>query len=360
MAKIKVAVIFGGTSGEHNISLLSAERVIENIPKDKYEVLPIGITEKGRWFYYPGDLSMLETGEWEKNPDCTCAIASPDTIHSGIIKLEGNAHSNTKVDVVFPLVKGMNGEDGAIQGILEMAGIPFVGSRHTAAAVCMDKDFTKAILSNSGIKTARWTAVDISEISHLHEKCDEISEMFNFPVFVKPASSGSSIGVNKVYDRETLEDALKLAFTHGRKAIVEEFIDGRELECAVLGNDSPKAMAVGEIKLAPNSEFFDYNTKYLMPFTTAGVPAEINRQTEEKVKELAVKAYKIMGCSGFARVDFFLNKNNEIILNEINTAPEFISGGMYEAIMNYMGIPFTELLDKLIMLAFDRAGITLD
>lgn len=360
MAKIKVAVIFGGTSSEHGISLLSAGRVIANIPQDKYEVLPIGITKKGRWFYYPGDPSMLETGEWEKNPDCTTAVLSPDTIHSGLIKLEGSEHSYNKVDVVFPVLYGENGEDGCVQGLLEMASVPFVGSRHTSSANCMDKVMTKTILSYNGIKTAGWISVDKTDLSHLNRKCKEITESFKFPIFVKPASGGSSIGVNKVYDAEALEDALKLAFTHGRKAVAEEFIDGRELECAVFGNDNPVASTVGEIRLASDKDFYDYEAKYLTAFTSCQVPADIDRETEEKIRETAVKAYKIMGCSGMARVDFFLKKNGEIILNGIKTAPEFISGGMYESLMEYMGVSFPELLDKLIMLAFDKAGITVD
>lgn len=253
MAKIRVAVLFGGVSSEHDVSLISAENVIRSIPKDKYEVLCIGITKKGRWLYFPGDITEISTGAWEQNPDCSAAILSPDPLHGGIITIENGETYIKKVDVVFPVLHGRNGEDGRLQGIMEMARIPYVGCGVLSSAVCMDKGMTHTVLDYNGIQTAKWASVHQRDLNKLDEKCVAIAETLGFPLFVKPANAGSSVGVNKANDLESLKDAVQIAFTHDEKVIIEEFIDGRELEVAVFGYDAPIASYVGEIERLRNS-----------------------------------------------------------------------------------------------------------
>lgn len=358
MSKIKVAVIFGGVSSEHDVSLISATNVIQNLPKDKYEIICVGITKKGRWYYYPGDVKLIATGEWEKSSDCTSAVLSPDPIHKGFIKLEPNDTSIQKVDVLFPVLHGKNGEDGTIQGLFEMSGIPYVGCDTIASADCMDKGVTHTILDASGIRTAKYRVIIQSELNHLDEKCKEFAEALGFPLFVKPANCGSSIGINKATDLEELENAVKFAFAHDKKVIVEEFISGKEIECAVFGNEAPIASIIGEI--SPANDFYDYEAKYILGSTNLYIPARIEEKSSDMVREIAVKAFKAMGCTGLSRVDFFIQKDGTIILNEINTMPGFTPISMYPKLMDAIGVPYADLLDKLIKFAFERADITID
>ena len=318
MAKIRVAVLFGGVSSEHDVSLISAENVIRSIPKDKYEVLCIGITKKGRWLYFPGDITEISTGAWEQNPDCSAAILSPDPLHGGIITIENGETYIKKVDVVFPVLHGRNGEDGRLQGIMEMARIPYVGCGVLSSAVCMDKGMTHTVLDYNGIQTAKWASVHQRDLNKLDEKCVAIAETLGFPLFVKPANAGSSVGVNKANDLESLKDAVQIAFTHDEKVIIEEFIDGRELEVAVFGYDAPIASYVGEIE--PAAEFYDYEAKYVTDTSRAYIPARISEETEEAVRDAAVRIYQAIGCQGLSRVDFFVTYEGEdVIFNEINT-----------------------------------------
>ena len=355
MAKKKVAVIFGGASSEHEVSLVTASNIIRNIPADKYEVVAIGITKKGRWFYFPGDVEMISSGEWEKSPDCAPALLSPDPIHKGFIKIQDGDVSVQKVDVIFPALHGKNGEDGTIQGLLELAGIPYVGCGVLASANCMDKDVTHTILEANGISTARWAVVYSGE--KLETRCAQISEeLGGFPLFVKPANSGSSVGINKVYDAESLRDAVKIAFTHDKKVIIEEYIKGREIECAVFGNESPIASVCGEI--IPENDFYDYDAKYVLNNTRLGIPAELDPTSERKIRETAVKGFTALGCSGLSRVDFFLKEDGTVILNEINTMPGFTPISMYPKLMAQIGVPYSDLLDKLIKLALEKADMT--
>ncbi len=227
MAKIKVAVLFGGVSNEHDVSLVSASNVIDSIPRDKYEVICIGITKKGRWLYYPGSTEDIRNGKWELNTDCASAIISPDPIHKGIVIIENGETSTRKVDVVFPVLHGKNGEDGTVQGLLDMARIPYVGCGLLASAACMDKAHTHMVLDYHNIKTARWRMITHRNMNHLDKQYEEIAEELRFPLFVKPVNCGSSIGINKANDFEELDDAVKTAFSHGDKVIIEEFIKGR-------------------------------------------------------------------------------------------------------------------------------------
>lgn len=351
MSKIRVAVLFGGASSEHDISLKSAAFVIESIPKDKYEVTCIGITKKGRWLYYPGGVASIPNGEWERDPDCASAILSPDPIHRGIITTENGAATVKKIDVVFPVLHGRNGEDGTIQGLLEMARIPYVGCGVLASAACMDKATTHTILDYNGIRTAKWRMILEHEMNRIQEKAKEIAADLGYPLFVKPANAGSSIGVSRAENEEQLIDGIKRAFAHDEKVIIEEEIVGRELEVAVFGYDAPFASFVGEI--ASCKQFYDFDAKYVLADSKLSIPAELPVETGRAIQETAVKAYKAMGCKGLSRVDFFLSGKGEIILNEINTMPGFTSISMYPKLMNHLGMAPAYLIDKLIQQAID-------
>lgn len=353
MSKIKVAVIFGGASSEHDISLVSATNVIENMPKDKYEAICIGITKKGRWLYYPGDVSNIASGEWEKDPDCSSAVISPDPLHKGVITLENGEYTIRKVDVIFPVLHGKNGEDGTIQGLLEMSKIPYVGCGLLASASCMDKTYTHTILDYNNIKTARWRMLGLRDLNHLEIKCANIADDLGFPMFVKPANAGSSIGINKADDLDSLKEAVKIAFSHDSKVIIEEFVKGRELEVAVFGYDSPFASFIGEI--GKSNDFYDYESKYINNSVNLFIPAKIPDESTREIRETALNAYKAMGCKGLARVDFFLKDNEEVILNEINTMPGFTSISMYPKLMEDLGMSYSYLIDKLIEQAIDNS-----
>ncbi|MFR7472918.1 MAG: D-alanine--D-alanine ligase family protein [Ruminococcus sp.] len=346
MAKTRVAVIFGGASSEHGVSLLSATNVIQNIPKQKYEVICIGITKKGRWLYFPGDVSEIATGAWEYNPDCTAAILSPDPIHKGIITIENGEASVKKVDVVFPVLHGRNGEDGRLQGLLELAKLPYVGCGTLGSAICMDKSMTHTVLDYNGIRTARWAMINQRDLSRLDEKCTAIAETLGFPLFVKPANAGSSIGINKAVDEESLKEAVKIAFSHDSKVVIEEFIEGQELEVAVFGYDNPFASYVGEIR--PSADFYDYDAKYVTGTSQLLIPAEIPEKASDTIRETAVAAYKALCCKGLSRVDFFLTKEGEVLVNEINTLPGFTNISMYPKLMEHLGMQPEYLIDKLI------------
>lgn len=356
MSKIRVAVLFGGASSEHDISLKSATHIIENIPADKYEVVCVGITKKGRWLYYPGDVSAIASGAWEKDPDCTSAILSPDPIHKGLITIENGEASMKKIDVVFPVLHGKNGEDGTVQGLLDMAKIPYVGCGLLASAACMDKAATHTMLDYNGIRTAKWRKIGQRELNKMEERCEEIAAELGFPLFVKPANAGSSIGVNRANNADELLDAVKVAFSHDNKVIIEECVSGRELEVAVFGYDSPFASFVGEIESCKT--FYDYDAKYILSGSNLFIPARIPDDKAREIQETAVKAYRAMGCKGLSRVDFFLSDEGEVILNEINTMPGFTSISMYPKLMENLGMSPSYLVDKLIEQAMDNADRT--
>lgn len=354
MAKQKIAVLFGGVSSEHEISLMSAYSVLTNIPKEKYEVICIGITKKGHWMYYPGEYEYIKTGEWENDPDCATAILSPDALHEGILILGENDVYLRKVDAVFPVLHGANGEDGSVQGLCQLSGLPFVGCDMTSSAVCMDKALTHTVLDAAGIKTAKYLAVRRERLCDIDEICSDVEQKLGYPVYVKPACAGSSVGVSRAADREALKAGLKIAFAHGNKVVVEREVIGKEVECAVLGNTAGLIASVpGQI--TPAEEFYDYDAKYKLGTSVLDIPAKITEDETARLRDIALRAYAACGCSGFSRVDFFVTEN-DIILNEINTIPGFTPISMYPKLMENMGIPYPALLDRLIQLAIERNG----
>lgn len=349
MAKLKVAVLFGGVSSEHEISLISAYSVLTNIPKDLYDVMCIGITKKGHWMYYPGEYENIKDGTWENNPDCSTAILSTDRVHKGVIVIGDNDVFVRKIDVVFPVLHGANGEDGSIQGLCQLAGLPCVGCDMTSSAICMDKSITHIVLDAAGITTARYVTLRRSSLGGLEDACAMIEGKLSFPIYVKPASAGSSVGVSRVSNRDELKDGLKKAFSHGDKVVAEQEIIGKEVECAVLGNGKGLIASVpGQI--TPAEGFYDYDAKYKSGTSVLDIPAKISEEEMQTLRETAKKAYTACGCSGMARVDFFVTEGG-IVLNEINTIPGFTPISMYPKMMENMGITYPALLDRLIQLA---------
>ncbi len=351
MNKLSVCVLFGGISPEHEVSLRSAESVLNNLDPEKYNIFPVGITKTGDWILYGGkDYSKLPSGEWMQCEQNRQAAISP-VRGQGLLSFEGDCVVRERIDVVFPVLHGENGEDGSMQGLLQLAGIPYVGPHVASSATCMDKTLTKLVCDQAGIRQAAWQLVTAEELNNNAQAVmDTVEARFAYPVFVKPAGTGSSVGVAKAKNREALEKALRNAAKFDRKVLVEEFINGREVEVAVLGNDAPAASICGEID--SGTEFYDYEAKYISDCARLYIPARIDAQTEENVRDAAIRAYKALGCRGLSRVDFFVTyEGNKIVFNEINTIPGFTSISMYPKLFEASGIPYPQLLDQLLALA---------
>lgn len=349
----KALVIFGGVSSEHSISLMSAESILRNIPTDKYEVIKMGITSDGRWYLFNGDISILKDDKWASPEYCTPAFVSPDASVHGIVVLHGGKYEEIYIDVAFPVLHGRNGEDGTIQGLFTMAGIPFVGCSCASSAVCMDKAFTNALADAAGIDQAKWVAANKRDYE-LHPLCiiERAEEKLGYPIFVKPANAGSSVGVGKADNRDELCAAMENAFKEDEKIVLEETVIGREVECAVLGNEDPIASDIGEIVAC--NEFYDFDAKYVED-SELHIPAHLPKEKRDEVREAAVKAYKALGCSGLTRVDFFVRESDgKVMLNEPNTIPGFTSISMYPKLFDAAGIPYPELLDRLMSLAMEK------
>jgi D-alanine-D-alanine ligase len=350
---MNVCVLFGGISPEHEVSLRSAESVLKNMDAAKYNIFPVGITREGKWILFGGkDYSQLPESRWLDNPANRNATISP-VRGQGLLIFGEDGVATQPIDVVFPVLHGENGEDGAMQGLLQMAGIPYVGPHVSASAVAMDKTLTKLVIDNAGVPQAAWYLARSSELeSRMEQILDEIEAKFPYPVFVKPAGTGSSVGVSKAADREALAAALSHAGKFDEKILVEEFIHGREVEVAVLGNENPVASICGEID--SGADFYDYEAKYITDTSVAYIPARISEEVAEQVREQAVKVYQAIGCKGLSRVDFFVTYEDErVVFNEINTLPGFTSISMYPKLFAASGIPYGQLIDELLQLALE-------
>ncbi|SDA25106.1 D-alanine-D-alanine ligase [Ruminococcus sp. YE71] len=355
MAKKKVAVIFGGKSSEHDVSNVSAAHVIRSIPKDEFEVICIGITKKGHWVRFIGSVDDIASGAWERDSDNVPCIMSPDPLHKGFILLEADGtYATLKADVVFPVLHGKNGEDGTIQGLFAMSEVPFVGCDMISSANCMDKELTHIVLGSSGVKMAKYISMRYSDISKVDEFIAKAESELTYPMFVKPCCAGSSVGVSRCTNAAELKEGIKKAFLSDRKLLIEQGVNGIECECAVMGNDDPFASAVGEIKSA-NVGFYDFDSKYNDASSETIIPAAISETASQRIRETAVRAYKLMGCSGLSRVDFFLCDGDEPVLNEINTLPGHTPISMYPKLMEHEGIPFEEQERRLIELALENS-----
>ena len=353
LRKLSVLILFGGISPEHEVSLRSAESVLNQIDHEKYNIFPVGITKEGDWILFGGhDYSMLPAGTWQSYEGNRRAALSP--VHGqGLLSFENDCVVRERIDVVFPVLHGSGGEDGAIQGLLEIAGLPYVGPHIAASAACMDKCMTKLVADQAGVCQARWQLVTKAAYDHSPDAVvHQVEAGFSYPVFVIFFFTGSSVGVSKARDRETLIQALEAALQYDHKVLVEEFIDGQEVECAVLGNETPMASVCGEIEAG--AEFYDYEAKYVSNCSKLYIPARIDDATSEQVRETAVKVYEALGCCGLSRVDFFVTRDGQVVFNEINTIPGFTSISMYPKLFEASGIPYGQLIDQLLALAMEN------
>lgn len=354
MQKTKLAVIFGGKSSEYLISLHSATSIIKNIPTDKFDITLIGITEEGKWLYFPGNVEEVDNNTWFKNPGCCEMILSPNATLKGFVKLNNDKSFETlSIDCVFPVLHGKNGEDGTIQGLCELSGIPYVGCGVLSSAVCMDKEFTHIVCESAGIKTAPFISVKNEKGLDTKATYEKALEKLGLPMFMKPANAGSSYGISKVRSYDEFLEGLKLAFKYDTKAVLEKTIEGFEIGCAVLGNDELMIGEVDEIEMY--HDFFDYNEKYHSTTSKIHCPARISDELKSKAKEVAHNVYKALNCSGLTRVDMFLTPSNEIILNEVNTIPGLTSISRYPSMLKVgLKMGYTELIEELVKLAMSK------
>lgn len=350
MKKLRIAVIYGGVSGEHEVSLKSAASVIAGLDAAKYDVLPVRIAKTGRWAVDP---SLLP-------PSRRAAVGAgeralvPDATGRGLVGKDGKAAE--RIDVVFPLVHGTGGEDGCLQGVFELAGIPYVGTGVLGSAIGMDKVAQKKILEQEGFPVAPYAHFLASDWKRdASAIVADAEKRLGYPCFVKPANLGSSVGISKAHHRKELRQAIELALSYDRKCVIERAVpEAREIECAVLGNDDPKASVLGEI--VPSNEFYDYAAKYLDGKSKEIIPADLPKGVTARIRELAVRAFRSLDAAGLARVDFFVRRDTgDVYINEINTIPGFTSISMYPKLWEASGLPFPRLLDELVRLALERA-----
>ncbi|SDL63594.1 D-alanine--D-alanine ligase [Sediminibacillus halophilus] len=351
--KIRVGLIFGGKSAEHEVSLQSAKNIVEAIDKEKYEVTLIGIDKEGKWHlnnqsHYLMNEENPKLIELNKSNQHIAIIPGEDTQQmrnlDETVKLE-------QLDVIFPILHGTLGEDGSMQGMMRLANLPYVGSNVLGSAICMDKDIAKKLLHQAGIEVAKSVTV------RRHQKetvsFGDVKKQLGLPVFVKPASQGSSVGVSKVNDEAAFQKAIEMAFLYDHKVLIEESVEGREVECAVLGNEAPKASLPGEI--LPQGDFYSYETKYIDENgAVLEIPAKLSEKEIQNIKDTALQVFHLLECEGLARVDFFLKKDGSLVLNEVNTLPGFTKISMYPQLWGVSGLSYPDLIDQLIQLAITR------
>ncbi len=349
MDRKNIAIIFGGCSPEYEVSLNSASSVIEHINDDLYNTILIGITKEGEWFRYFGNVDKIRSNTWFEEKECNpVAFSQSRSIH-GFYEFAGGSHSITYVDAAFPVLHGRNGEDGTVQGMLKLAGVPFVGCGILSSAMCMDKDIAHRIAQSAGVRVPMSVAADknmqLKDIIML-------AETLRYPVFVKPARAGSSFGITCANSRPDLEKAILNAFEYDSKIVIEENIEGFEVGCAILGNDDLIIGEVDEIELLTG--FFDYNEKYTLKTSKIHMPARIDKMTSEKIKNTATILYNALCCNGFARVDMFLTPDKEIVFNEVNTIPGFTAHSRYPNMLRGAGLSFSSVVDRLIRMAIEK------
>jgi D-alanine---D-serine ligase len=345
-----VVVVFGGCSSEYDVSLQSASAVISNMDREKYDIITLGITREGRWYRYTGPTEKIKDNTWfQDEAHCRRALITPDRPRGRLLEVDGTAVVETEIDIVFPVLHGRNGEDGTIQGLCELAGIPVVGCGTLSSALCMDKHRAHELVSHFGIRVPKAICF---ETSPSEKDIIDMTGGLSLPLFVKPVKAGSSFGITKVHDRQELPAAVYNAFSYDNAVIVEENIAGFEVGCAVMGNDALTIGRVDEIELKDG--FFDYTEKYTLKTSKIHMPARIDRATEDQIRETAAHIYRILGCAGFARIDMFLTPEKDIVFNEANTIPGFTSHSRYPNMMKGIGLSFPELLDGLIQLGFGR------
>ena len=346
MDKKKIAIIFGGNSTEYEVSLQSASAVLENINAERFEVIMIGITREGDWYQYVGDVKKIEENLWwQEKENLYPLVVSQSRSRHGFLVCKEEGYVLLQVDLVFPILHGKNGEDGTLQGMFALAGIPMVGCDTLSSALCMDKDRAHKLVGQAGIlvpKAVMFKQYEANRIIH------QINDNLTYPLFVKPVRAGSSFGITKVAKKEELAAAIDLAFCYDAEVIVEEAIEGFEVGCAVMGMEKLLVGRVDEIELSHG--FFDYTEKYTLKTSKIHMPARLDAETEKRIQDTAKQIYKILGCSGFARVDMFYTPSGQIVFNEVNTIPGFTSHSRYPNMMKGIGLSFAQMLDKLLSL----------
>lgn len=342
MSKQNIAVFFGGKSPEYHVSLESAYSVICNLNREKYHPVMVGITKEGDWFYYTGNVEKIKNDTWQDGKDCVPAVLSPASSEGKLLLLKDGQIEFVQIDAAFPVLHGSNGEDGTIQGLIALAGIPLVGCGVLSSALCMDKDRAHKLAGLEGVRVPKSLVIQKAD----EEAVTDFAQNTGYPLFVKPVKAGSSFGVTKVERPEDMKKAVELAFLYDDQVIVEENIEGFEVGCAVLGWEELITGEVDEIELSGG--FFDFTEKYTLKTSAIHVPARISREKAMEIKETAKTIYRALGCAGFARVDMFLTPQGEIVFNEVNTIPGFTEHSRYPGMMKAAGYSFGELLEKLI------------
>ncbi len=353
--KMTVVLLFGGMSSEHEVSRVSVGTFVTNIDRSKYEVMTIGITKEGRWLYTEATAAQMADGSWEKLAGNMPCVLSPDRAEHGMILFTPTGQvEKIHVDVVIPVLHGLWGEDGTVQGLMELAGIPYVGCGVLASAVCMDKAVANALFDANGIPHTKWLAATRWEIeTDIEGVCDGAIAKLGWPIFVKPANAGSSVGITKATGRDQLKEAIALALENDRKVVFEAFVDGQEVECAVIGSEPAVSTRPGEI--LAGAEFYTYDDKYKNGVSQTVIPAHLPEEKLDEVKTYAAMAYTALNCEGLARCDFFVERGTgKVMINEINTLPGFTSISMYPKLMENEGVPVPALIDQLIALALER------
>lgn len=351
--KIRVGIIFGGKSAEHEVSLQSAQSILAALDQERFEAVLIGIDKSGRWAFYDQARYLLHADDPDRiqlQASSQALAVIPGAQERRVVHLAGQRLEES-IDVVFPVLHGPFGEDGTVQGLLKLANLPFVGAGVLGSAVGMDKDVMKRLLRDAGVPVGKFLTVP----ARLHDRVtfEDVKKALGMPCFVKPANLGSSVGVSKVSHQEELAAALGEAFRFDTKVLIEEFIAGREIECAVLGNEAPMASCPGEI--TPTHEFYSYDAKYLDEHgALLRIPADLDEGTTRRVQELAIRSFEVLCCEGMARVDCFLRPDGEVLVNEINTIPGFTKISMYPKLWEASGIPYSQLVERLIALAMER------
>ena len=360
--KLRVALFFGGVSSEHEVSCVSASAWLRALGEEpcagRYEVFPIGITKTGRWLAcYPTPEAMAD-GSWEQGADCVPCLLSPDRGDHGVWLLRDGKAELVPIDICAPVLHGKNGEDGTIQGLFELARIPYVGCGVLASAVCMDKALANTVMDAAGVPHCRWTSAIRADVeTDRAAVLDRAEQMLGYPIFVKPANAGSSVGISKAADRAALDAALDVALREDDKVVFEEFIDGQEVECAAIGNpDDPASVSTtrpGEI--LAGAEFYTYDDKYKNGVSQTLIPARLSEEKLDEVQAEARKAYLALGCAGLSRCDFFVERGTgRVLCNELNTLPGFTAISMYPKLMEHEGLTFSQLVDRLLRLAESR------
>lgn len=356
MTKTKLCILFGGHSSEYEVSLSSAYGVLSNVDRELFDVVPVGITKSGKWFLFEGELSEIKDGSWCKHEEKLSRVVfdpTPGEANFIVLRPDGSVEK-IKADVVFPVLHGANGEDGTIQGMLELAEVPFVGADHTSSGVCMDKAFTKTIVEKCGIRQANAVILTKFDSEDERKTAKEAIKALGYPVFVKPSRAGSSVGVSKAKSEAELDAAIEKAFAEDSKILVEEFIKGREIEVAVMENGGKYTASVpGEID--PGCEFYDYDTKYISDVASYYIPARLTAETEKQVREAAVKIFKALDCRSLSRVDFFATDDGGIVFNEINTIPGFTPISMYPKLFMEGGMSYADVIAALVNSALKKA-----